>query len=115
VTALADEKIDLGPGSDWEEARAKLGQLPGVGPWTTEIIAMRALGDPDAFPLTDLGVRRGALEAGLPKSASLIAARAERWRPWRAYATQYIWATLDHPVNHLPLGMGAALPERKHR
>ena len=61
VDALADGKVDLGPGGDWEEARAQLGQLAGVGPWTVEIIAMRALGDPDAFPLTDLGVRRAAL------------------------------------------------------
>ena len=108
VAALADGKIDLGPGGDWEEARAQLGQLAGVGPWTVEIIAMRALGDPDAFPLTDLGVRRGALAARLPKAPSHLAARAERWRPWRAYATQYLWATLDHPVNNLPSGMRAS-------
>jgi AraC family transcriptional regulator of adaptative response / DNA-3-methyladenine glycosylase II len=108
VNALADGKIDIGPGGDWEEARAQLGQLPGVGPWTVEIIAMRALGDPDAFPLTDLGVRRAALAARLPKSPSQLAARAERWRPWRAYATQYLWATLDHSINNLPSGMGAS-------
>jgi AraC family transcriptional regulator of adaptative response / DNA-3-methyladenine glycosylase II len=104
VTALADGKIDLGPGGDWEEARGQLGQLAGVGPWTVEIIAMRALGDPDAFPLTDLGVRHAALAAGLPKAPSQLAARAERWRPWRAYATQYLWATIDHPINKLPTG-----------
>jgi len=102
VSALADGKVDLGPGGDWEEARAQLGQLAGVGPWTVEIIAMRALGDPDAFPVGDLGVRRAALAAGLPKASSHLAKRAERWRPWRAYATQYLWATLDHPINYLP-------------
>jgi AraC family transcriptional regulator of adaptative response / DNA-3-methyladenine glycosylase II len=102
VAALADGKIDLGPGGDWEEARAQLGQLAGVGPWTVEIIAMRALGDPDAFPITDLGVQRAVLAAGLPKAPSHLAKRAERWRPWRAYATQYLWATLDHPINNLP-------------
>ncbi len=107
VAALADGKIDLGPGGDWEEARAQLGQLAGVGPWTVEIIAMRALGDPDAFPLTDLGVRRAALAARLPRAPRQLAARAEGWRPWRAYATQYLWATLDHPINNLPSGMGA--------
>ena len=68
---------------------------------------MRALGDPDAFPLTDLGVRRAALAARLPKAPSQLAARAEGWRPWRGYATQYLWATLDHPINNLPSGMGA--------
>ena len=108
VTALADGKVDLGPGGDWEEARAQLGQLAGVGPWTVEIIAMRALGDPDAFPVGDLGVRRAALAAGLAKASSHLAKRAERWRPWRAYATQYLWATLDHPINDLPSGMGAS-------
>jgi AraC family transcriptional regulator of adaptative response / DNA-3-methyladenine glycosylase II len=107
VAALADGKIDLGPGCEWDEARAQLGQLAGVGPWTTEIIAMRALGDPDAFPLTDLGMQRAALAAGFPKAPSHLAKRAERWRPWRAYATQYLWATLDHPINNLPSGMGA--------
>jgi len=107
VAALADGKIDLGPGGDWEEARAQMGQLAGVGPWTVEIIAMRALGDPDAFPLTDLGVRRAALAARLPKAPGQLAARAEGWRPWRAYATQYLWATLDHPINNRPSGMGA--------
>jgi AraC family transcriptional regulator of adaptative response / DNA-3-methyladenine glycosylase II len=63
---------------------------------------MRALGDPDAFPVGDLGVRRAALAAGLPKAPGHLAKRAERWRPWRAYATQYLWATLDHPINYLP-------------
>jgi AraC family transcriptional regulator, regulatory protein of adaptative response / DNA-3-methyladenine glycosylase II len=113
VAALADGKVDLGPGGDWEEARAQLSQLAGVGPWTVEIIAMRALGDPDAFPLTDLGVRRAALAARLPKAPSQLAARAEGWRPWRAYATQYLWATLDHPVNNLPSGMGASKKPKK--
>jgi AraC family transcriptional regulator of adaptative response / DNA-3-methyladenine glycosylase II len=102
VSALADGKVDLGPGGDWEEARAQLGQLAGVGPWTVEIIAMRALGDPDAFPVGDLGVRRAALAAGLPEAPSHLAKRAEQWRPWRAYATQYLWSTLNHPINHLP-------------
>ena len=113
VDALADGKVDLGPGGDWEEARAQLGQLAGVGPWTVEIIAMRALGDPDAFPLTDLGVRRAALASRLPKAPSQLAARAEGWRPWRAYATQYLWATLDHPINNLPSGMGASKKPKK--
>jgi AraC family transcriptional regulator of adaptative response / DNA-3-methyladenine glycosylase II len=114
VAALADGKVDLGPGGDWEEARTQLGQLAGVGPWTVEIIAMRALGDPDAFPISDLGVRRAALAAGLPKAPAQLARRAEQWRPWRAYATQYLWATLDHPINDLPPGMeGSKKPTTK--
>ncbi|PJT50079.1 DNA-3-methyladenine glycosylase, partial [Streptomyces albidoflavus] len=66
VAALADGSIGLGPEEDWDEARARLLALPGFGPWTVEIIAMRALGDPDAFPATDLGVRRAAERLGLP-------------------------------------------------
>ena len=76
---------------------------------------MRALGDPDAFPLTDLGMQRAALAAGLPKAPRHLAARAERWRPWRAYATQYLWATLDHPINNWPSGMGASIGPKTKR
>ncbi|BAU87116.1 adenosine deaminase/DNA-3-methyladenine glycosylase/8-oxoguanine DNA glycosylase [Streptomyces laurentii] len=102
VTALADGSLALGPGTDTEEARARLAALPGFGPWTTEIIAMRALGDPDAFLPGDLGVRRAAAGLGLPATPAALTARAARWRPWRAYAVQYLWATDDHPINHLP-------------
>ncbi len=67
---------------------------------------MRALGDPDAFPVGDLGLRRGAALAQLPPSPAALLARAEAWRPWRAYATQYLWAALDHPINRSPLTGG---------
>ncbi|MEV8589233.1 AlkA N-terminal domain-containing protein [Streptomyces sp. NPDC051180] len=100
--ALADGSLALGPAEDREETRARLLALPGFGPWTTEIIAMRALGDPDAFLPGDLGVRRAAEGLGLPGSPGALTARAAHWRPWRAYAVQYLWATDDHPVNHLP-------------
>ncbi|MFI5981872.1 AlkA N-terminal domain-containing protein [Streptomyces sp. NPDC051555] len=102
VGALADGSLPLGLGSDWEAARAQLGALPGFGPWTTEVIAMRALGDPDAFLPSDLGVRRAAQGLGLPSTPAALTARAAGWRPWRAYAVQYLWATDDHPINHLP-------------
>ncbi|MEU9300063.1 AlkA N-terminal domain-containing protein [Streptomyces sp. NPDC048269] len=102
VSALADGSLPLGIGSDWEAARAHLSALPGFGPWTTEIIAMRALGDPDAFLPSDLGVRRAARGLGLPSTPSALTARAVGWRPWRAYAVQYLWATDSHPINHLP-------------
>lgn len=105
VTALANGQLDLNPGSDWQESRKRLSDLAGIGPWTVEITAMRALGDPDAFPAADLGVRRGAAAVGLPSAPPQLVARAERWRPWRAYATQYLWATLDHPINRLPAGI----------
>ncbi|MER7516707.1 AlkA N-terminal domain-containing protein [Streptomyces sp. NPDC126499] len=102
VGALADGSLALGPESDWTEARERLLALPGFGPWTTEVIAMRALGDPDAFLPGDLGVRRAAQGLGLPATPGALTARAAHWRPWRAYAVQYLWATDAHPINHLP-------------
>ncbi|MGY5104783.1 AlkA N-terminal domain-containing protein [Streptomyces sp. 900105245] len=103
VRRLADGTLSLGVDSDWAEARARLLALPGFGPWTVDVIAMRALGDPDAFLPTDLGIRRAAGELGLPSTPAALTARAEAWRPWRAYAVQYLWATDSHPINFLPV------------
>ena len=100
--ALANRQIDLGAGSDWQQAREQLAALPGIGPWTVETIAMRALGDPDAFTATDLGVRLAARELGLPGTPAGLTKRAAAWRPWRAYAVQYLWATGEHAINQLP-------------
>ncbi|MBB6434618.1 AraC family transcriptional regulator of adaptative response / DNA-3-methyladenine glycosylase II [Streptomyces candidus] len=102
VSHLADGTIRLGVDCDWDRARAQLLALPGFGPWTTEVIAMRALGDPDAFLPSDLGIRRAAQGLGLPHTPAALTARAAAWRPWRAYAVQYLWATDAHPINHLP-------------
>jgi AraC family transcriptional regulator of adaptative response / DNA-3-methyladenine glycosylase II len=102
TAALADGSIDLGVGSDWQRARAGLAALPGLGPWTVETIAMRGLGDPDAFVPADLGVRLAARELGLPATPAALTARAAAWRPWRAYAVQYLWATGEHAINRLP-------------
>ncbi|MGW3658954.1 AlkA N-terminal domain-containing protein [Streptomyces sp. NPDC005151] len=103
VGALADGSLQLGTDTDWERTRAELITLPGFGPWTVEVIAMRALGDPDAFLPTDLGIRRAAEELGLPSTPAALTARAAAWRPWRAYAVQYLWTVDDHPINHLPV------------
>lgn len=102
VSALADGSLPLGIDSDWDAARERLAALPGFGPWTTEIIAMRGLGDPDAFVPSDLGIRRAAKSLGLPSTPAALTARAAHWRPWRSYAVQYLWATEDHAVNVLP-------------
>lgn len=102
VAALADGTLRLGLDSDWDLARAQLMELPGFGPWTVEVIAMRALGDPDAFLPTDLGMRRAAQNLGLPSTPAALTASAAAWRPWRAYAVQYLWATEDHAINYLP-------------
>ena len=103
VDALATGDVELGAGSDWERARRRLAALPGIGPWTIEIIAMRALGDPDAFPAGDMGVRRAAEELGVASTPVAVARAAERWRPWRSYSVQYLWSTQDHAINRWPV------------
>jgi AraC family transcriptional regulator of adaptative response / DNA-3-methyladenine glycosylase II len=108
VSALADGRLDLSPGADHHAARAELAALPGLGPWTVEVIAMRALGDPDAFPSTDLGVRQALAAAGLPTTGAALATATSPWRPWRAYAVQHLWATGTHAVNRLPGHAGHA-------
>lgn len=95
--ALADGDLDLSVGADRDAARAGLASLRGIGPWTVEMIAMRGLGDPDAFPATDLGVVRAAEELGVD-----LTARSAAWRPWRSYATQHLWALTPHAVNTIP-------------
>jgi AraC family transcriptional regulator of adaptative response / DNA-3-methyladenine glycosylase II len=91
--ALASAEIAIDPGADRAEIRSRLLAIPGVGPWTAEYIAMRALGDPDAFLPTDLGVRRAFARLGRPSDAKEVAEIASGWRPWRAYALQHLWRT----------------------
>jgi AraC family transcriptional regulator of adaptative response / DNA-3-methyladenine glycosylase II len=106
ASALASGDISLDPGADREEAGARLVALPGIGPWTAGYIRMRALSDPDVFLPGDVGVVRalgrltagepginGAGADGGPLTGSLAA--AERWRPWRSYATHHLWAVLE--------------------
>lgn len=102
VAGLSGGEIVLDSGCDWNLARERLLALPGIGPWSAEMIAMRALGDPDAFPATDLGVAAAARQLGLPSTPTLLVGRSSGWRPWRSYATQHLWTTLDHSVNHWP-------------
>ncbi len=91
AAALADGTVTLDPGTDWNRARAQLAAIEGIGPWTCELIALRGLGDPDAFPVTDLGVLpappRGLPNWALPRGTT----RAEAWRPWRSYAVAHLW------------------------
>lgn len=91
AAALANGSVTLDPGTDWDRARSELVAIDGIGPWTGELIALRGLGDPDAFPVTDLGVRRGAAAAGLPTTPAALTARAKAWRPWRSYAVAHLW------------------------
>ncbi|HUK05412.1 MAG TPA: DNA-3-methyladenine glycosylase 2 [Burkholderiales bacterium] len=85
--AIAEGELDLVPNADIDATLEKLRALPGVGEWTAQYLAMRALAWPDAFPHTDLGVLR-ALGERDPKR---VLARAEAWRPWRAYAVMHLW------------------------
>ncbi len=80
--------LDLGPGADREHARRELLAIRGIGPWSVELIAMRALGDPDAYPAGDLILKK-ALGARNEREAQIA---AEKWRPYRGYATQHLWA-----------------------
>ena len=88
VARALDAGLDLGPGADAARARAELAALRGIGPWSVELIAMRALGDPDAFPAGDLILRR-ALGTRTDRESIAL---AEPWRPFRGYATQHLWA-----------------------
>ena len=70
---------------------SELTALEGIGAWTAQYVAMRAGGEPDAFPATDLGLLRAAARLGIADGAKALAARAEAWRPWRAYAAMHLW------------------------
>jgi AraC family transcriptional regulator of adaptative response / DNA-3-methyladenine glycosylase II len=88
--ALADGHTRLDRSADRAETRSALLELRGIGPWTADYVAMRALGDPDVFLPTDLGVRNAAVRLGLDD----LAARSERWRPWRSYALMRLWSVV---------------------
>jgi len=87
--AVRERTVILGSAADIESQIEGLMRLPGIGPWTAQYIAMRALRWPDAFPGADLMLLRAAR-----LNAKQLHARAESWRPWRAYATHYLWQSL---------------------
>jgi len=89
--ALAEPRL-FEPLATIEDTVARLCAIRGVGDWTAHYIALRAAREPDAFPSSDIGLLRGAADRkGVRPSATELAARAERWRPWRAYAAQHLW------------------------
>lgn len=91
--ALASGELTLDRGADRDDVRRRLLDLPGIGPWTADYIALRALGDPDVFLPTDIGIRDALRALGAdPADAPDL---AERWRPWRSYAQLHLWHTLS--------------------
>jgi AraC family transcriptional regulator of adaptative response / DNA-3-methyladenine glycosylase II len=112
--AIVDKEIVLRPGADVEATMERLCKVPGIGPWTAEYVAMRALSWPDAFPATDLGIKKALAkinssttrphppagtspvsgkESAMPTEKEALA-QAEAWRPWRSYAAMHLWRTL---------------------
>jgi AraC family transcriptional regulator of adaptative response / DNA-3-methyladenine glycosylase II len=89
AAAVAGRALDLGAPA--EEVAARLEALPGFGAWTAQYVALRALGEPDAFPAADLVLRRMAATGGTPLTTRALEARAEAWRPWRGYAVLHLW------------------------
>jgi AraC family transcriptional regulator of adaptative response / DNA-3-methyladenine glycosylase II len=92
---VAPGRIDLGPAASLEEAEGRLAGIAGIGPWTARLIALRALGEPDALPAGDLGLRKALASGGGPlPSPADVTARARAWRPWRSYALIHLWTEL---------------------
>jgi AraC family transcriptional regulator, regulatory protein of adaptative response / DNA-3-methyladenine glycosylase II len=96
--AVADGSVALDRSADRRAVRAALLELPGIGPWTADYIALRALGDPDVFLATDLGVRQALDRMGIDPDPRAANDRAEAWRPWRSYALMHVWSTLSEEI-----------------
>ncbi|HSE08981.1 MAG TPA: AlkA N-terminal domain-containing protein [Nocardioidaceae bacterium] len=90
--ALAEGELALDRSADRSDVRRRLLEIPGIGPWTADYIAMRALGDPDVFMHTDIGVRNGLRAMGIGQTAVEHARQA--WRPWRSYAQMHVWSAV---------------------
>jgi AraC family transcriptional regulator of adaptative response / DNA-3-methyladenine glycosylase II len=103
--AVEDGSVTIDPGADPQELRTRLVALPGIGPWTAEYVAMRALRDPDAFMPTDLGILRAARGLGLPEDRGQLAQLTDGWRPWRSYAMAHLWSL---PVAQAPTPRNAS-------
>ena len=89
--ALLDGRVDFAPERTLDDFAARWVALPGIGPWTAQYVAMRALGHPDAFPAGDLVLQKAVPGDGTRLPEKVLAARAEAWRPWRAYAVVHLW------------------------
>jgi len=110
--AAADDPRLFGTAQSLDDAIARLRALPGVGEWTAQYVALRALREPDAFPAGDVGLLRALADAAGRRPTSLeLTARAEAWRPWRAYAAQHLWT---HDAPSLGRARATTLREVEH-
>src|SRR5690606_4543941 len=91
AAAVAEGAFELEVVAGADELVERLCRLPGIGPWTAQYIALRGFGEPDAFPAADLGLLKAPIWGAGHISAEQLLARAEAWRPWRAYAAIHIW------------------------
>lgn len=89
ASAVVEGTLDFSAAA--EDVVGQLTSIRGIGPWTAEYVALRALGEPDAFPSADLVLRRAASDSDRTLSASALERRSEAWRPWRAYAVIHLW------------------------
>lgn len=105
--AVLDGRVDFRVEQSLEEFVLCWMALPGIGEWTAHYLAMRALSHPDAFPATDLVLRRAASRGGPMLGAKALTELAEAWRPWRAYAVMHLWRSMSEPAKL------AAMPRRK--
>lgn len=109
AAAVAADPALLGPRATLEAAIERLRSLAGIGEWTAQYIAMRELREPDAFPAADIGLMRAMSDAsGVRPSPAELLARAERWRPWRAYAALHLWSSEPHVMGRVPDARQAA-------
>jgi AraC family transcriptional regulator of adaptative response / DNA-3-methyladenine glycosylase II len=96
--AVHKKRVELSAPRGLDDLEERLCALPGIGPWTAQNVALRAFGEPDAFPAGDLGLRRALEAAGISSEPSALRARAASWSPFRAYATLHLWNSLAAPV-----------------
>ncbi|HEX9695689.1 MAG TPA: AlkA N-terminal domain-containing protein [Actinomycetota bacterium] len=92
--AICDGTLSIDASAGLDDLVSRMTRLPGVGDWTAHYVAMRACGEPDAFPASDLGLRKAAGDAA-PATARALTARAQAWRPWRSYAAMHLWRSLS--------------------
>jgi AraC family transcriptional regulator of adaptative response / DNA-3-methyladenine glycosylase II len=93
AAAVADPQL-CAPQGSLAAAVSRLKALPGIGDWTAQYIALRQMREPDAFPPGDIGLMRAlAGPTGTRPTPAQLLARAEAWRPWRAYGAQHLWAS----------------------